>query len=83
MKQHAIDEFGTDGVTPALQRSESQDSWCSVSSTGSHYSETSSLEGDRLVATSVSARLLTSAEQPLRSQWDWLNSDLETRYQNS
>jgi hypothetical protein len=80
-KQHVINEFGTDGVAPALQRSESQDSWCSV--TSSLYSGTSNLEGDGFEATTVSAGQSAGVDRLSDSQSDWLNSimDSDNRYQ--
>lgn len=82
MKHHAIDDFGTGGIAPALQRSESQDSWCSV--TSSLYSETSDLGVDYFGETSVSAAPLGGIDQPSNSQSDWLNSirDSDNRHQD-
>ncbi|KAE9365538.1 hypothetical protein N431DRAFT_420721 [Stipitochalara longipes BDJ] len=78
---HATNELGTDEATPALQRSESQDSWCSVTSTSSCDSESYKPGEDRWVATSVSAALLAGRDQLPSGQLDWSNTNLNTRYQ--
>jgi hypothetical protein len=73
------DEHGNDGASTALQRSDSQDSWCSVTSTD--YSETSDHKEDHSAATSVSAGPLASVDQPPSSQSDRLIRESDTPYQ--
>ena len=75
------DEHGNDGASTALQRSDSQDSWCSLTSTD--YSETSDHKEDRLAATSVSAGPMASVDQLPSDQWDRLIKELDTPYQES
>ncbi|KAE8440766.1 hypothetical protein EG329_006601 [Mollisiaceae sp. DMI_Dod_QoI] len=76
IQQLAIDEFGTDGDAPALQRSESQDSCCSVGS--SVYSEMSNFGQDCLVATSVIAGPSLEVDQLLIDPLDWVNSIVDS-----